>query len=590
MSLRARLFLLVGGLVAVSVGAVTGIVAASARRTFEEADRRRTTAQMAQIRHEFDRAGDDVARAVERVAASDAVQRIALEAGRPVQRTDPGALIGEAGALAAAHALDILDIVSSDGTILSSAEWPARFGYRHSWSTMGAPASPFLQLVELPQETALSLVVVRRATGTGGLSIAGGRKLNDAFLKSLTLPDGMHAWLYRSLEPETARRDLIASAAAPQNARLEPLIARVRQSGRETLETIDGPDGPELVDAIPLAGRDGAVLGVFLVGGSSRELASLISQIRWSGIGIAAAGVAIGLALTYVLASRVTRPIEALSDATRAIAAGDWNVTTEGITASGEVAALAKSFDAMTRQLVDQRDRLVQAERVAAWRELARRLAHELKNPLFPLRLTIDNLRRARSLPAAEFDEVMTESLQTLDTGLGNLNTVIGRFSDFSRMPPPEFAVVSPNTVVEQTAALFQARVQERDAIAPIRLVLDLDPDAPSIRADGEQLGRVVQNLLLNAIDAMPRGGEIRVATRASGPLFRLSVFDSGEGLTDEECKRLFTPYYTTKQHGTGLGLAIAQSVVADHHGRIWVESGAGRGTTFHIEIPVQQK
>src|SRR6185295_16283117 len=141
---------------------------------------------------------------------------------------------------------------------------------------------------------------------------------------------------------------------------------------------------------------------------------------------------------------------------------------------TGEIKVLAAAFDTMTRQLVGHRDRLGQAERVAAWRELARRLAHELKNPLFPLRITIDNLRRARSLSPAEFDEVFDESLTTLQTGLGNLNTVIGRFSDFARMPAPEFSQVSINEIVEQSVGLFRAQLAAPGR-PPVAVTLDLD-------------------------------------------------------------------------------------------------------------------
>src|SRR5439155_6263329 len=117
----------------------------------------------------------------------------------------------------------------------------------------------------------------------------------------------------------------------------------------------------------------------------------------------------------------------------------------------------------------------------------------------------------------------------------------------------------------------------------------DLDPACGALRADGEQLGRVIQNLLLNAVDAMPDGGELAIRTHRQGASVRLDVADTGEGLTDEERERLFTPYYTTKQHGTGLGLAIVQSVVADHAGRVWVDSTPGRGSTFHLELPREQ-
>src|SRR5262249_15184859 len=119
-----------------------------------------------------------------------------------------------------------------------------------------------------------------------------------------------------------------------------------------------------------------------------------------------------------------------------------------------------------------------------------------------------------------------------------------------------------------------------------IGVTMDLDSSLASIQADAEQLGRAVTNLLLNAIDAMPKGGDLVVRTRRLDRGVRIEVSDTGEGLTAEERERLFTPSYTTKQHGTGLGLAIVQSVVADHHGKIWVDSEPGRGTTFHIELP----
>jgi two-component system nitrogen regulation sensor histidine kinase NtrY len=201
------------------------------------------------------------------------------------------------------------------------------------------------------------------------------------------------------------------------------------------------------------------------------------------------------------------------------------------------------------------------------------------------LRITLDNLRRARTLPASEFEEVLDESLATLETGLKNLNVVVGRFGDFARMPAPVFEDVSPNAIVEQTIRLVRAQIETAER-PPIRIALDLDPACGTLRADSEQLGRVMQNLVLNAVDAMAKGGELTIRTVPEGGGVRIDVADTGEGLTAEERERLFTPYYTTKQHGTGLGLAIVQSVVADHSGRVWVDSVPGRGSTFHIELP----
>jgi two-component system, NtrC family, nitrogen regulation sensor histidine kinase NtrY len=392
--------------------------------------------------------------------------------------------------------------------------------------------------------------------------------------------------LYQNLQPEISSRHLVAGEDDPSEAApLEPLIARVIHNRQGTKATIERPDGPETMDALPLTGRDGSVLGVLLVGSSGRELAALVSRIRWSGVAFGSIAIGLGFMLAFVMSARVTRPVEQLAGAARAVADGDWDVHVDDVRTTGEIKVLADAFGTMTRQLVDHRDRLVQAERVAAWRELARRLAHELKNPLFPLRITIDNLRRAKSLPPGEFDEVFDESLTTLQTGLGNLNTVVGRFSDFAKMPAPEFAQVSVNEIVEQSASLFRAQLAS-PGHSPVTLTLDLEPSLGMIRGDGEQLRRVVQNLLLNAIDAMPQGGALRIVTRRSAGVVRIDITDTGQGLSEEERRRLFTPYYTTKQHGTGLGLAIVQSVVADHAGKIWVDSERGRGATFHIELP----
>jgi signal transduction histidine kinase len=583
MSLRNRLFALVSGVVLLTVALVTLTVSASARRSFATLDAERTAALVEQFRREFANQGTDVAERVDRIARSDAVSRIAAS-------RDAAPYVSEATTLAAAQGLDVLDLATADGTIVSSAEWPARFGYRNGWITSGQTADPppaFLQAVEQAEETTLALVAVRTlAGGAGNLYIAGGRRLDRKFLQSLVLVPGMRVLLYQNLQPEISSRQLIAAGDdPPEAAPLEPLIARVVHSRQETKDTIEWPDGPETMDALPLAGRDGSVLGVLLVGSSGRELAALVRRIRWSGVAFGSLAIALGFMLAFVVSARVTRPVEQLAGAARAVADGDWDVQVEDVRTTGEIKVLADAFGTMTRQLVDHRDRLVQAERVAAWRELARRLAHELKNPLFPMRITIDNLRRAKSLPSGEFDEVFDESLTTLQTGLGNLNTVVGRFSDFAKMPAPEFAQVSVNEIVEQSASLFRAQLAS-PGHPPVTLTLDLEPSLGTIRGDGEQLRRVVQNLLLNAIDAMPQGGALRIATRRSEGVVRIDVADTGQGLSEEERRRLFTPYYTTKQHGTGLGLAIVQSVVADHAGKIWVDSVPGRGATFHIELP----
>jgi signal transduction histidine kinase len=176
--------------------------------------------------------------------------------------------------------------------------------------------------------------------------------------------------------------------------------------------------------------------------------------------------------------------------------------------------------------------------------------------------------------------------MTTLRAGVANLTTVISRFSDFAKMPTPMFERISPNEVLREAVRLFDAQLHAPGRPA-VTVTMELDPELGAVPLDAEQVGRAVQNLLLNAIDAMPDGGTITIRTYGRGDVVYLEIGDTGEGLMDEERERLFTPYYTTKQHGTGLGLAIVQSVVADHGGKIHVHSRRGEGTTFRLELPV---
>jgi signal transduction histidine kinase len=152
-------------------------------------------------------------------------------------------------------------------------------------------------------------------------------------------------------------------------------------------------------------------------------------------------------------------------------------------------------------------------------------------------------------------------------------------------MPAPQLQPVRANEILRGVVKLFQAQLQAPGR-APIACKLELDENLKTIAADPDLLHRALSNLVLNAMDAMPTGGTLTIRTRRDDGEVIIEVADTGTGLTREECERIFTPYYTSKQHGSGLGLAIVQSVVSDHGGRISVQSEPGRGTNFVIELP----
>ncbi len=585
MSFRTRLIVSFALAVALTATLVTLLVSAATRRAFEQTDDQRTAALIAQFRREFDRRRQELVRRVEAIAAAEDTLRMAVDLSRP--DADPAPYVNEAGALASAHGLDFMEVLAQDGTIISSAQWPARFGYKSELPAGGGSTEQaFLKSEELPNEVAMAMVAVRAVkAGEKSLYVVGGYRLDREFLGSLVLPSGMRVLLYHNFEPRFSAQALADAAGPAKGAeRLAPLIEEVRRGRRELTRTIEWPDGPETFQAIPLTGRQGDLLGVLLVGSSRRELAALVGRIRWYGALAAGIGILLGIGLSTWAAHRLTGPVEELARGAREVAAGNWNARVKAASRD-ELGELARAFNSMTQQLIGQRDRLLQAERVAAWRELARRLAHELKNPLFPLQITIETLQRARQQAPEEFDEIFRESAATLLAELANLKTIVNRFSDFAKMPAPQPETVDLNEIARGAVRLFDAQFRAAGR-APITPELECDPALGAIQADPEQLTRALHNLILNAIDAMPEGGTLRIRTRRAHGCALLEVSDTGQGLTSEECERLFTPYYTTKRHGTGLGLAIVQSVVADHRGKISVESAPGRGATFRIELP----
>ncbi len=592
MSFRAKLLLMFSVSIVIVVALVSAIVSATLRRSFERLDQERAAALITQFRNEFARRGQEVAQRVAAVAERESTLRMAADLGRP--NADPSPYVNEAGAAAAAHQLDLLEFVSSDGTIISSAQWPARFGYKEGLvqAEEGSPQSPFLRREEVADGTILGLVTVSPVRAAGSrLFVIGGQRLDKSFLASLVLPEGVRAMLYRSTGPRFSPSALTDARGPVQRTEpLAPLIAEVLRARRESSRMMSWSDdaaGDEMLHAIPLSGRDGEVLGIFILGSSRREIVAIERHIGWVALLVACAGILLGILLSGWLATRVTQPVDELADAARQVAKGNLDARVY-TTTKDELGDLAAAFNRMTRDLSDHRERLVQAERVAAWRELARRLAHELKNPLFPLQITVENLVRSRERDLAQFDEVFQESTRTLLAELANLKAIIARFSDFAKMPAPQLQRVDVNDTVRNALKVFEARFAAGNGGAPIAVEADLDPSLQPIDADPDLLHRALQNLVLNAMDAMPSGGKLAIRTRQHDGHALIEVSDSGTGLTKEECDRLFTPYYTTKQHGTGLGLAIVQSVVSDHHGKISVTSEPGRGTTFRIELPAR--
>jgi two-component system, NtrC family, nitrogen regulation sensor histidine kinase NtrY len=231
----------------------------------------------------------------------------------------------------------------------------------------------------------------------------------------------------------------------------------------------------------------------------------------------------------------------------------------------------------------DDLTQLIKAQRVAAWREVARRIAHEIKNPLTPIQLSAQRLRK-RYLEKLQPDgAVFDECTRTIVRQVEELKGMVNEFSNFARMPASQPTPNHLNEIIQETLILFQEAHKE------VRFEF-IPQDLPVFNIDRDQMKRVLINLIKNSLTAVEREGEIEIKTSYDPKLqmVRVEVSDNGCGIPDEDKQRLFEPYYSTKKSGTGLGLTIVNVIVADHYGHIRVRDNEPKGTTFLIELPVR--
>ncbi len=289
----------------------------------------------------------------------------------------------------------------------------------------------------------------------------------------------------------------------------------------------------------------------------------------------------LAILVTVVVARRTTRPVQDLEAFTRRVASGDLDaqVTVHG---HDELADLARSFNRMTRELKENRAQLVEAEKDAAWREMARQVAHEIKNPLTPIQLSASLLKRAYDEGSPEFPAILERTIEIVQRQVGNMREIARDFYTFAgehRDPVP----VDPGETLAGVFDLNEAwatdggvRLEKAESLGG-GLMVEADPD---------ELQRALVNLVSNAIEASTEGGVIRGEVGAEGGMIHITVVDSGRGVDDEAASRLFEPYFTTRSSGTGLGLAIVRRIVEDLGGTVSVsnrEDGAGARATISL-------
>lgn len=328
----------------------------------------------------------------------------------------------------------------------------------------------------------------------------------------------------------------------------------------------------------PLAGGFGWVVGV---GVNNEDIFATAEDMRALLLGGTALVLVLAVCLTLFIARRTTSPVRELQRHARRVAEGDLDARIE-IRSRDELGALAEDFNRMTGELKAQRERIVKAEKDAAWREMARQIAHDIKNPLTPITLSLDLLERARRDKHQGSEEILERTMGLMRRQVENLREIANDFYEFTGGRKAHPRVVDVAALLEEVLHLHDAWAVQR------AVVVQREGPSASVWADPGKLRRVLVNLVSNALQAMPEGGSLFVSTEVRAGSVWIAIRDTGTGLALEARAHLFEPYFTTKSEGTGLGLAIARRAIEEMGGEIeLVNAPEGTGTIARVRLPL---
>jgi len=420
----------------------------------------------------------------------------------------------------------------------------------------------------LPAAAALVMaasVPIRYEGAIAGL-LRGGLALDAGFLARLERSSGVELVL-----TDAGARTIAATLGEARALSLPSRSGarRVMLAGRsywcESFPVGAGPQsGARITGLVPTAAADRTIAAL--------QLTSLLLGLL---------GLAVAIVLGALWSSQVTRPVEQLAAFSQRIARGDWDEPLR-MRSVRELQALVSAFERMREDLVSYRERLVTSERLAAWGQMARKVAHEIKNPLTPIAISVADLKRSFEQKHADFPQILDQAVRTIAAEVDALKRILQEFSDYARLPAPRLAPCRLAEVLADLEALYGRDVAEkRLEFAP--------PDRDVVfTADAGQVKQALVNLIQNGLEALDGEGRVRVSATVEDAELEIAVSDTGVGLSPERRASLFVPDLTTKAHGSGLGLVIVQRIVNDHRGTIAVESAPGRGTTFRIRLPLE--
>jgi len=494
----------------------------------------------------------------------------------------PGDLIERVESIHRTSGLDILKVIDGRSVVLADGASPAHAGEpaddafaREAFALDEQRIA--LRRIETDGARYVSVVVYNpvRYMGAPVAVLMGGVYMDEQYIQKLRRLTSARVVLYEGERASVCSEGGAPEQCLPVGAKfLRRLIAapgaleRVRVGGEEF--TVGGVSLNDPNTSKPMG---------FLVIGVSRETVNrVVRQTRRDILFVTLIGLVISLVAAVALSVGITRPVSRLVRAARRIGRGEFAGAEIPVHSRDELGLLAETMNKMASDLRDYSERLAMTERTAAWREIARRIAHEIKNPLSPIQLSIENLRATFESDRAAFDAMFSECSETVLEEVDKLRRLANEFSEFAQMPEPHFETVELGEMLANMARFYAG-----GAPHGVEIRYDGAPGPLFVRADRDQINRVFTNLIKNAIEAMPGGGALTISAKAAQGEIFVVFEDTGAGIPPDRLEKIFTPYYTSKSGGSGLGLSIVKRILRDHGAAIDVASEPGRGARFTI-------
>ncbi len=307
------------------------------------------------------------------------------------------------------------------------------------------------------------------------------------------------------------------------------------------------------------------------------EITNAKRTLTWSMLGIAAFGTALVAFISHRIGKNLTDPIKDLVDFTEQVAEGNLDEQC-AVKTQDEIGDLALAFNQMTQELKQSRDKLIQAERLATAGKMSASFAHEIRNPLSSMRMLSQML-----MQKPDTSDEQRQSLQYILEEIERIDNIVKGLMDFARPTTLNLEHQSLAPALQAVLALMEANLTHHQ----IQLLLELASDLPDFQFDSDKIKQAFMNVVLNAMEAMPQGGTLTVATFKQEDVVCIKVVDTGIGISKEDIEHLFEPFFTRKDKGTGLGLANVKRILEEHNGTVEIESTLGEGTTVLMWLPL---